>query len=105
MMKIISKPRIIIFTSHAKSKMNFYKLSEQKIKGIIHMPLRCEIGIAPNTIAVMKQFGNGKNKSEIWTMYTDLKNERRIISAWRYPGITKPGEPLPKEIMDQLINI
>ena len=27
------------------------------------------------------------------------KEDIRIISAWKYPGITKPGEPLPKAIL------
>ncbi|PID55438.1 hypothetical protein CSB45_16030 [candidate division KSB3 bacterium] len=29
----------------------------------------------------------------------------RIISAWRYPGKTTPGEPLPEEIADEIAEI
>jgi hypothetical protein len=36
---------------------------------------------------------------EIWLMYKDVKiamlPTRKIISAWRYPGISKPGEEIP----------
>jgi len=27
---------------------------------------------------------------EIWVMIQDLGKQRKIISAWRYPGVTKP---------------
>jgi hypothetical protein len=46
-------------------------------------------------------------------MYKDIKNSskygeqiRRIISAWRYPGISKPGEeiPVPEEIRRELLD-
>jgi len=38
-------------------------------------------------------------------MYKDKTDERRIISAWRYPGITKPGDevPIPEDIKRDLI--
>ena len=46
-----------------------------------------------------------KAPGEIWLMYKDVKkqsegNIRKIISAWRYPGISKPGEaiPIPEDI-------
>jgi hypothetical protein len=42
-------------------------------------------------------------------MYKDVNkksegNIRKIISAWRYPGITKPGEaiPIPEDIRLEL---
>ena len=49
---------------------------------------------------------------EIWLMYKDVTlrpgsgQERKIISAWRYPGISKPGEaiPIPEDIRQELIN-
>lgn len=46
-----------------------------------------------------------KAPGEIWIMYKDNKEERKIISAWRYPGISKPGEeiPIPKDIKNDLI--
>lgn len=47
---------------------------------------------------------------EIWIMYKDVKKDslpvRKIISAWRYPGISKPGEliPIPEDIMREILN-
>jgi hypothetical protein len=35
---------------------------------------------------------------EIWVMVQDAKAERRIISAWRYPGMTKPRDTVAKEM-------
>lgn len=76
---------------------------------------------------------NGRKtwSAEIWVMYTvapaaprpesadvasdamaaflarvDAAKKRvRIISAWRYPGKTTPGDPLPEEIMDEIAQI
>ena len=46
-----------------------------------------------------------KAPGEIWIMFKDVKKQsegpvRKIISAWRYPGISKPGEaiPVPEDI-------
>ena len=41
-------------------------------------------------------------KQEIWVMIKEEKARRKIISAWRYPGMTKPGDPLPPEIIREL---
>ena len=95
----------IVWTAHARFKMRHYRLSEQKIRNVIHSPKRIEQGIAPGTLAFLKQEGNAKKPHEIWVMIADGKTRRRIISAWRYPGITKPGEPLPEEIMVELEGI
>jgi hypothetical protein len=82
--------------------MNFYRLSEQKVRSVMHTPKRVEQGIAPGTTAYLKPGGSKKNPHEIWVMTVEEKNERRVISAWRYPGITKPGEPLPEAVMREL---
>lgn len=71
-------------------------------------PERKEKGIAPGTTAVMKTnkiFFKAKKitlkdawktpkkaPGEIWLMYKDAKDFRKIISAWRYPGVSKPGD-------------
>lgn len=109
--------------------MRQYGLSKQKLLGILYKPERKEQGIVPGTMAVMKtnkKFGNktvplfGDKKTgnppkaeafrrarapgEVWLMYKDTKLDmvptRKIISAWRYPGISKPGEsiPIPEDI-------
>ena len=50
-----------------------------------------------------------KAPGEVWLMYKDIKNHsgplRKIISAWRYPGVSKPGDsiPIPEDIRQELI--
>ncbi len=82
--------------------MRFYHLSEQRVRRVLHSPKRIEEGIAPGTIAMMQRAGSQKHPYEIWTMLVKNKKGRKIISAWKYPGITKPGEPLPQEILREL---
>jgi len=53
-----------------------------------------------------------RSPGEIWLMYKDVNPSadsgrlRRIISAWRYPGISKPGEaiPVPDDIRLELLS-
>lgn len=88
--------KIIHWTNHAKEKMRFYRLSEQRVRRILNSPKRIEKGIAPNTVAMMQpaslKTSAGKTvwNQEIWTMIQETKAKRKIISAWRYPGMTKP---------------
>ena len=75
-------------------------------------PARREEGIAPETVAAMQPAGTKKNPKEIWMMYqtviSKIGNRKfkkiKIISTWRYPGITPIGErPLiPEDVMDDL---
>jgi len=81
--------------------MAYYRLSEQRVKSVLRSPRRIEEGVAPKTIAVMspssikyvvpKAGGLRKEtwKQEIWVMVQDAPTGRKIISAWRYPGVTK----------------
>lgn len=106
----------IEFTAHARYKMKQYGLSEQKVKGIIRNPRRTQKGIAPQTAAVMQPISPkmvaGKEvwKQEIWTMFVKKKStfgplgreSIRIISAWRYPGMSPKGNPIPEEIWREL---
>ena len=110
------------WTEHSKAKMRQYGLSKSKLINLIYKPERKELGIVPGTMALMqtnKSYSKNNLKldlpktkwqqrksapGEIWLMYKDVKSAsgqiRKIISAWRYPGISKPGEsiPIPKEI-------
>ena len=102
------------WTNHVKRKMAYYGLSGDRIKRIIRNPKRCETGVAENTIAVMQESGTKKKPTEVWTMYQDqgksLKRKEQnfgkkiIISAWRYPGVSKPGNqiPIPHDILEEL---
>ena len=109
-MPIIKKTnQVIHWTNHAKAKMRFYKLSEQRVRRVINSPKRTEEGIAPNTVAMMQPASYKSNKShktywtqEIWIMAQKTNKKLKIISAWRYPGMTKQGEPLPEEILKEL---
>lgn len=83
-------------------KMRFYRLSESRVRRVIHSPKRIEEGIAPKTIAVMQSAGSKRHPYEIWAMIQEEKSRRKVISAWRYPGITKPGQPLPEEILREI---
>jgi hypothetical protein len=113
------------WTEHVKFKMRFYGLSEQKIIGVISNPKRKEEGIVEKTIAVMKPVSpkmvSGKEvwKQEVWVMYqkkcknkksirrpTDKileKNPLKIISAWRYPGVSPQKNPIPEEILREVL--
>lgn len=108
-MPILKKSKKIFWTNHALAKMRFYGLSEQRILRVLHTPERIEEGIASRTIAMMQPAGSKKHPYEVWTMIQDLsanrhgtKARRKIISAWKYPGRTKPGDPIPEEILREL---
>lgn len=101
-MPTIRKPKVLHWTHHSKAKMRHYRLSEARVRRIMHSPGRIEEGIAPDTIAMMQPAGSEKNPYELWVMIQEEKSRRKIISAWRYPGRTKPGTPLPKAVLLQL---
>ena len=114
--------------------MRQYGLSKSKLLAILRKPERKEQGIVPGTTAVMRtnppshKATAGRSKileekkvwspkrapGEIWLMYRDANPStgsgqekikvRKIISAWRYPGISKPGEaiPIPEDILREL---
>jgi hypothetical protein len=96
---VIPKPKILHWTWHSREKMNFYRLSEARVRRVLHSPFRTEEGVAPKTWASMQPAGNGKH--EIWVMYEDVGSKRKIISAWRYPGRTKPRSEAVLGVMRQ----
>jgi len=93
------------WTSHARAKMRYYGLSEARIRRVMHSPKRIEEGIALGTIAMLQSAGSKKHPYEIWVMIVETKTKRKVISAWRYPGITKPGQPLPQQIISEIEEI
>jgi hypothetical protein len=105
------------WTGHAKYKMQYYGLSAQKILGVIRRPKRKEEGIVKNTIAVMQPISPKiiKNKEvwkqEVWAMFQKVKshgmnkNKIKIISAWRYPGMSPKKNPIPDEILNELSDL
>jgi hypothetical protein len=118
------------WTRHAGFKMRQYGLSEQRIKRVIKNPKRKEEGVAKDTMAVMQPVsvkttaGKPVWKQEIWVMYTRgardskyqksktnlqtkklIPNQLKIISAWRYPGVSPEKNPIPEEILRELDNV
>lgn len=94
-MLLKNSKRTLAFTRHARAKMQFYKLSESRVRHVLYAPKRTEEGVAPKTIAVMYP----AKSHEIWVMFQDAPTGRKIISAWRYPGVTKPRSEVIKQIL------
>jgi len=109
------------WTQHVKEKMKFYGLSETRLKKILRKPDRTEKGVALKTTALMQKTKSKKKATEIWLMYRAIKRKKgsrpkpsldetlrnqekiRIISAWRYPGISPEGPPpIPEDIIREL---
>lgn|SRR3989344_3145060 len=98
-MPILRKPKTLAWTAHSRAKMRYYGLSEARVKRIIHSPKRIEEGIAPKTVAMMQSAGSAKHPYELWVMIQDVGQKRKIISAWRYPGETKPRSEVTIKIL------
>ncbi len=127
--RIPKNTKQFFWTKHVLEKMRYYGLSVQKVLGVINRPIRKEEGIVKNTIAVMQPISpkikDGKKtwKQEIWCMYQKKRKTRnveretenanptlilplgrggeqmKIISAWRYPGVSPKKNPIPEEIL------
>lgn len=117
------------WTQHSFLKMRQYGIGPSKVLSIINNPKRKEEGIVPKTVAVMKPAGSQKHPYELWVMYQSrqsgtiskskfptrlpngqvskqIKNSQfKIISAWKYPGISPKRNPIPEEILAELKNI
>ncbi len=112
----------IYWTEHAREKMRFYGLSEARVLRVLRHPKRVEEGVAANTTAAMQRAGSVKHPYEIWMMYQkkgkrqkangkskedyylDKEQQIVVISAWKYPGVTKVGAeiPIPEDILNEL---
>lgn len=103
-MKFVLKIEKFYWTKHVKNKMRYYRLSENRLKRVMRNPDRKELGITPITVAVMQKTGTKKHPTEIWLMYQKDKTKTKIITAWRYPGISPKREPppIPEDILWQL---
>jgi len=87
------KGGLFAWTKHSEAKMRQYMLSESRVKRVIRNPQRVEEGIAPKTLASMQKAGSKQGR------------RIKVISTWKYPGITKPGDPIPipPDIFEELI--
>ena len=109
-----------MWTNHVVGKMGYYRISESLVKRVVRFPKRIEKGIAPGTTACMQPAGSKKNPSEVWVMYQELGSQgstvlkiqgrtfntqkKKIITSWRYPGVSPIGEPIPipEEILAEI---
>ena len=110
-MPAMPKPIVLSWTHHAQAKMNFYRLSPARVRRVLNSPKRVEEGVAPKTVAMMQpaaiktaagRAGAKKEErwtQEIWVMIQDTRRERKVISAWRYPGVTKPRSAVAMDAM------
>lgn len=94
----------LFWTEHAKIKMRQYSLSKSRLLRVLSNPKRKEKGIVPRTIALMQPVSRKKKPSEVWLMYQDKGCLRKIITAWRYPGVSPIREeiPIPEDIKREL---
>ncbi|MDD4271331.1 MAG: hypothetical protein PHF50_00840 [Patescibacteria group bacterium] len=94
------------WTGHALGKMQYYGLTAQRILRVINKPMRIEEGVAEKTTAVMQpgpvSRKDGKWHREIWAMYQLIDKKYKIISAWRYPGVSPKRNAVPEEIMEEV---
>jgi hypothetical protein len=111
--------------------MHFYKLSEGRVRRVLQTPKRIEEGVAPDTVAMMQPASiknvipgavkrrpgtqgsvnyiqnsvDARTKEswsqEIWVMVQDNEAGRKVISAWRYPGMSKVRSEAALEIARQ----
>jgi len=101
---VLKNCRRYFWTRHVQDKMRQYNLSPQSIKRVIKNPDRVEKGIAPRTVAVMQDRSSKTQTKELWVMYQLMSKQesgrKKIISAWIYPGKTKPREKIiiPAEV-------
>ena len=120
--KEVKNDRKYFWTSHSKYKLIQYDLGPNVIKRVIRKPDRIEKGIAPDTVAVMKDRSTKSQERELWVMYQrEIKNRNfklksddnffsgrmKIISTWIYPGKTKKGKQIfiPDDVLEELKKI
>lgn len=100
---------------------------ERKEKGIVQGTLavmKTNKKFVNKTIFLLKDRSNPPSSSnwrttarqrapgEIWIMFKDVNSprtgqSRKIISAWRYPGVSRPGEeiPIPEDIRREILKL
>ncbi|MFH1671797.1 MAG: hypothetical protein ABH889_03445 [Candidatus Portnoybacteria bacterium] len=96
----------VFWTTHSEIKMRQYRFSAKRVLRILRKPDRKEEGILEGTIAVMQKTGTKKHPTEAWAMYIILKKPKgiKMISAWRYPGITPVGKMpiIPEDTLEEI---
>lgn len=87
--------------------MRHYGISGSLVKRVMRYPDRVEEAIVPGLVAAMKKT-NSKNHPEVWVMYyaVEKKDQKiKIVTAWRYPGVSPERDPVPDKIMNEVRSI
>ena len=102
------------WTAHVVRKMQYYGLTPSRVLRVIRAPGRIEEGIVDGTLAAMQTAGSKARPWEIWVMWREktkkakadilAANQKIIITAWRYPGVSRIRDkaPIPAEIVAEL---
>jgi len=57
----------------------------------------------------IKNNGKDKNLKNIhnskFIIHNSANQQLRIISAWRYPGVSPKNNPIPEEILEEIIKV
>jgi len=97
-----------IYTNHAKAKMQYYGISGSLVERTIRFPDRVELAIVDDLVAAMKQT-KSKSHPEVWVMYIPIKENNqaklKIITTWRYPGVSAERDPVPEKILSEVRGI
>jgi hypothetical protein len=87
-----------------------YGISRQRALSVMRRPERVEEGVVVGATAVMQPVsvkvvaGKRQWRTEVWVMYLQPKKKhtRRILSVWRYPGVSPIHNPIPQDILDEI---
>ncbi|MEA1925660.1 MAG: hypothetical protein U9M90_00235 [Patescibacteria group bacterium] len=102
--KNVKDSHLYLWTIHSKYKLVQYSISPNNVKRAIRYPDRKQEGVAENTIAVMKRKDTRSAKKELWVMYQNVGEKKRIISSWIYPGESPKGDEIfiPDDVWDEI---
>jgi len=101
-----------IWTSHALAKMRHYKMSASVVKRIVRHPDRVEESVVEDCIAAMK-LTQSKQYPEAWVIYKPVKDSTKsnskgklkILTSWKYPGISKERNAIPENVLKEIRGI
>lgn len=89
--------------------MRYYGLSEQRVRRVIRRPMRTEVGIATETVAVMQpqstkrgEDGEKTWSAEIWVMY-QLKNKSQKTNHKKQSSTEKTAWS-EQELLDEILS-
>ena len=81
-MLYIRNQKPLRWTAHAKFKMNFYRLSAQRVRRVLTSPKRIESGIAPETIAMMQPQTVKSKMENVLDLKVPLEVDINVGNSW-----------------------